>query len=227
LYQTNKTEINWRFGSSPNGFGYQDKYTPTDPSGNGISSAPEGRIDGKHLWEYGATSDHAGSLTSAVISSAQAQPSAFSVTMNRAWNSNCTAVNLTVTIQATSNFTATGSLKFRTVMVERVIHFSSPPGSNGETHFEDVAIKSFPTIQAGIPMAGTWQNGQTQTFTLSCEVPVYTRKKEEIAMVGFIQDDGNKRIEQAVRADKMPVPAEALSAISAKVDLTLQQHHQS
>ena len=34
--------------------------------------------------------------------------------------------------------------------------------------------------------------GQTQTFTLSCPIPAYTRDKSEIAMVGFIQDEAKQ-----------------------------------
>ncbi len=39
-------------------------------------------------------------------------------------------------------------------------------------------------------------------------------------MVGFIQDDGNKNVLQAARADKVPVPADALTGLNAKVDVT-------
>src|SRR5262249_30832592 len=156
-----------------------------------------------------AVSSHPGYLTSTVIATAQSFTSAFSVTMNRAWNRGCTAVTLTVNIQATANFTASGALVFRTVMVERLIQFSVSPGSNGEMTFEDVVIKSFPTLQAGVPLQGGWTTGQTKTFTLNCVIPSYARKKEEIAFVGFIQDDGNQKVAQAVRADKEPLPSDA------------------
>jgi len=219
LYQTNKAEINWRYGS--NGYGYASQDNATAPvTSPGINSAPSGRIDGQHQWIFGATSDHPVTLTNAVISTAQSYTSAFSITMNRAWNKTCTAINLTVTIQATAPFTSVGALIFRTVMVERNIQFSVQPGTNGETHFEDVAIKSFPTLQQGTPMASTWTLGQTQTFTMSCPLPSYTRKKDEVALVGFIQDDGNKKVAQAARADKAAIPDDAISGVSAQVDLT-------
>ena len=141
--------------------------------------------------------------------------------MNRAWDKTCSAVNLTVTIQATAPFTATGPLVFRTVMVEKAIHFATAPGSNGEKDFYDVVIKSFPTIQYGISMASTWTIGQTQTFTLNCPIPSYTRDKSQVAFVGFIQDDGNKKVAQAVRVSNAALPPDALAGISANiVDLT-------
>lgn len=204
LYQTNKTEIDWRYAT----YGY------------GISSAPSGRMDGQNVTVFGAASDHPADLTSTIIATAQSYTSAFSVTMARAWNVGCTAVNLTVNIQATANFQSVGALVFRTVMVERLIQFSVQPGTNGEKDFEDVAIKSFPTLQGGIPMASTWTVGQTQTFTLSCPLPTYTRKKSQVAFVGFIQDDGTKKVAQAVRVGTAAVPTASMAAMGASVNIT-------
>lgn len=210
LYKTNKAEIDWRFKSAAAG-GYG--YTP------GISSAPSSKIDGQEATVFGATSGHPLYLNNTVINTAQSYTSAFSITMNRDWDATGSSINLTVTIQATAPFTAVGPLVFRTVMVERLIQFSVQPGSNGEKDFEDVAIKSFPTLQNGVAMASSWTLGQTQTFTLNCPIPTYTRKKEEVAFVGFIQDDGNQKVAQAVRAAKAPLTNDAV-AIGAKVPVT-------
>ena len=210
LYQTDKTEIDWRWKTGGGAYGYNPP----------INSAPSSKIDGQEATAFGAVSSHPGYLTSNVITSAQSYTSAFTITMTRAWNKTCSAVTLTVNIQATANFSAVGPLVFRTVMVERLIQFATSPGSNGEMTFEDVAIKSFPTLQAGISMASNWTVGQTQTFTLNCPIPSYTRKKTEIAFVGFIQDDGNQKVAQAARADKQALPSDAISAPAAKVDPT-------
>jgi hypothetical protein len=221
LYKTNQAEIDWRYKAPSAGYGYASQNNASSAiTSQGVNSAPSGRIDGQHQWVFGATSDHPTYMSNAIITTAQSYTSAFSITMTRAWNKTCSAVNLTVNIQATASFTSSGNLVFRTVMVERLIQFSVQPGTNGETTFEDVAIKSFPSIQSGVSMASNWTIGQTQTFTLSCPIPSYTRKKEEIAFVGFIQDDGNKKVAQACRADKVPLPADALAGIAAQVDLT-------
>ena len=210
LYQTNKVEIDWRWKSVANG-GYG--YIPA------INSAPSGKIDGEAPTVFGAASAHPANLNNNVISTAQSFTSAFSISVSRAWDASCSSINLTVSIAATANFTAVGALKFRTVMVENIIDFPTAPGSNGEKHFEDVAIKSFPTLQSGISMASNWIVGQTQTFTLNCPIPSYARKKEEIAFVGFIQDDGNQRVAQAVRVQKSVLSNDAI-ALSAKVAAT-------
>ena len=210
LYQTNKVEIDWRWKSVANG-GYG--YIPA------INSAPSGKIDGEAPTVFGAASAHPANLNNTVISTAQSFTSAFSISVSRAWDASCSSINLTVSIAATANFTAVGALKFRTVMVENNIDFLTAPGSNGEKHFEDVAIKSFPTLQSGISMASNWIVSQTQTFTLNCPIPSYARKKEEIAFVGFIQDDGNQRVAQAVRVQKSVLSNDAI-ALSAKVAAT-------
>lgn len=220
LYRTNQAEIDWRWKSAASGnYGYPSQNTAATAITDGINSAPSGRLDGQHQWTFGAASDHPANLSNAAISTAQSYTSAFSITMTRDWNSTGTAITLTVNIVATAPFTAVGNLVFRTVMVERLIQFSVQPGTNGEKDFEDVAIKSFPSLQAGTPMASTWTIGQTQTFTLNCAIPSYTRKKEQIAFVGFIQDDGNRKVAQAVRADKAQLTNDAV-AIGAKVPVT-------
>lgn len=214
LYQTDKAEIDWRYKSTANG-GYG--YVPA------VTYAPFGKIDGQSLAVYGSTGssvDHPVNVSNAMIATAQSYTSAFSITMTRAWDQTCSAVNLTINIQATAPFTAVGNLVFRTVLVERLIQFSVQPGTNGEKDFNDAARKSYPSLQTGVPMASSWTVGQTQTFTLNCVLPNYIVKKEEIAFVGFIQDDGDQKVAQACRADKVPLPQDALSTLGAKVNVT-------
>jgi len=197
LYQTNKTEIDWRYRSqSAGGYGYN--------SPGGITSAPNGKMDGQNPTVFGASSDHPANLNNSVISAAQAVPTPFSINVLRAWDPTFSALTVTVNISASAAFTATGNLICRVVMIERRIKFATQPGTNGEKDFDDVVIKSFPSIQAGTPMAASWTNGQTQTFTLSCPLPAYTRDKSEVAIVAFIQDDAasSKLIWQAGVAEK-------------------------
>jgi hypothetical protein len=192
LYQTNKAEIDFRYKStSGGGYGYA------------ISSAPSGKMDGQNVTVFGASSNHPANLTSGVISTAASYTSAFNIDMKHEWNSTKSAVVVTVNIAATANFSAVGNLVFRCIMVEKVIQFSVQPGTNGEKLFEDVAIKSYPTLQNGTAMQANWTNGQTQSFVLTCSLPSYIRSIEQIGMVGFIQDDGNYKVAQAARSKVM------------------------
>ena len=181
-----------------------------------------GILDGKHQWSFGASNDNPSSLNSGIISAAQSQTSAFSVSMSSTWDVTYSALNLSVTILATANFTSTGLLVFRTVMVENEINFNSPPGTNNEKKFKNVVVAAFPTLQNGISMAPTWSVNQSQTFTLNCQLPNYVRDKSQIAFIGFVQDDGNKSIEQAAQTSATPFidDVKAISALAPSFSCT-------
>jgi len=195
LYQTDQAEINWRYSAA--GYGYQSQDTPTNSIISGINSAPSGRCDGQHSWVFGAVGDHPAYMTSSVIATAQSYTSPFSISMTPVWSPTYTAITLTVNIQASANYTSTGSLIFRLVLIEKEVHFATAPGSNGEKNFYHPVRMSYPSIQLGTPMASGWITGQSQTFTINCVLPSYIVQKGEIAFVGFIQDDGNKNVLQS------------------------------
>ena len=196
LYRTNNSECDWRYRSiSGGGYGYNPP----------ITYVPFGKIDGQAQTLFGASNDQAVNLNSQVIATAQSFTTPFSIGMTREWNSSQGAVNLTVSINASANFTTSGPLRFRLVMVEREIHFTTPPGTNGQKDFENVAVKSFPTLQQGTLLSSTWAPGQSQTFTINCPIPAYVRSKSEVAFVGFIQDDGTQKVWQTALCDKAKI----------------------
>jgi hypothetical protein len=218
LYQTNITEINWRYQAG--GYGYQSQDTPASSVSNGVNSAPSGRIDGQHAWVFGTTSDHPGYMTSAAIASAQAVMSPFSISMTPVWSPAYSAVTLTVNIQASQNFTSTGSLVYRLVLIEREVNFATAPGTNGEKNFYHPVRKSYPNIQTGTPMASGWLNAQTQTFTINCVLPSYINQIGECSFVGFIQDDGNKKVLQSFIVSVPPLANDA-NALAISIPTTV------
>lgn len=211
LYRTNQAEIDWRYKAT--GYNYQSQNTPTSAISNGINSAPSGRIDGQHQWTFGAASDHPGNLTTAAINSAQSQTTNFSIAMNQAYDATFSNCVITVTVASSTAFTSVGNLMFRLCLVERQIQFASAPGSNGETLFKDAVRKSYPTVTSGTVVTGmgtalntSWTAGQSQTFTINCVIPSYINDKSQMAFVGFIQDDGNKKVYQAGRTAQPSIP---------------------
>ncbi|HWY12920.1 MAG TPA: T9SS type A sorting domain-containing protein [Bacteroidia bacterium] len=198
LFQTDKTEIQWR------------AYT----YGYAVSSAPSGRIDGQSQVVFGAASDHPGYMTQGIINTAAAVTSPFSISMLRSWDPTFTTMTATVSITAAQNYTSTGALVFRTVMVEKAIHFATPPGTNGEKDFYYAARKSYPTIQSGTSLPTSWITGQNQTFTIACVAPSYIVTKAEVELVGFIQDDGNRKVQQAA-ITRAPNDAQANGLVSS------------
>src|SRR5581483_1617370 len=84
LFQTDKTEIQWR------------AYT----YGYAVSSAPNGRIDGQSQTVFGAASDHPGNMTQSIINTATAVTSPFTLTMLRSWDPGFTTMTATISITA-------------------------------------------------------------------------------------------------------------------------------
>ncbi len=207
LYQTNKTEIDWRWKSLANG-GYG--YSPA------INSAPSSKIDGREATVFGASSGHPANLNNNVISNAVSKPSAFNIIMTRDPITNAsTSAVVNVTIQATAPYNSNGgNLVFRNVLVERLITFSVQPGTNGEKIFEDVACKSYPTLQNGTTLSQTWTQGQIMTFSMNCVFPSYIRTKTQIEFVGFIQNDATQFVEQVSRTD---IPHLSFDAVASSV----------
>ncbi|MEI6019595.1 MAG: T9SS type A sorting domain-containing protein [Bacteroidota bacterium] len=210
LYQTDKTEIDWRWKSGTANY----NYVPA------VTYAPLGKIDGQSQAVFGATGgspDHPANLTNAIITTACSYTSAFNVTMSRsAITSTSTSADVFVTIQATGPYTTGSNLVFRNVLVERLINFSVQPGTNGEKDFNDAARKSYPTLQNGTALPTTWTVGQVMTFSMSCVFPPYIMSNAQIEFVGFIQNDGTQKVEQTTRTDIQHLGFDA-SAVSPYV----------
>ncbi len=90
----------------------------------------------------------------------------------------------TVVILNLSSNLSSGNYKLRVMAIERLIHYGSPPGTNGETDFAYCYRKSFPDINgvAAPTTAGTY----TYTYT-------YKRLPEwvdtSLVTVAFVQND--------------------------------------
>jgi hypothetical protein len=227
LYKTNQAEIDYRYRGTPSGYGYPAQYSQTNTATSGINSAPTGLLDGKHAWQFGATSDHPFYLTATVINSANVQPTNFSIAMTTSWSPTFTNCIVTTTLTSSSNFTSTGNMMFRLCLVERTINFNTAPGSNGEKDFYDAVRKSYPTVMSGTAVTSmgtaitnTWTAGQTVTLQLSCNIPSYIIDYGQMAFVGFIQEDiagnVNKPVYQAARSAQPSIPNEA-KAISVAI----------
>ena len=125
-YKANKAENDWRYqGTGFPGYGYPGQFTPTAGISNGIFTSPTGMIDGQHQWNFGTNSDHPASLTYSTINTAQAIMSPFTIGMLRSWDATYSSVTVTISITASQNYTATGTLVYRLVMVAKCISCST------------------------------------------------------------------------------------------------------
>ncbi len=135
--------------------------------------------------------------TQAKIDAAYAIPATHDITMTHSFSSDYDSVFITMNITCTQ--TGTGTLKARVGLIEKIIDFTAPPGTNGETEFQYVMRKMYPNATGTVVTADTLN--ETQTITLVGATPSYTYDISELAVVGFIQNDANKSIKQAAFSD--------------------------
>lgn len=143
----------------------------------------------------GSWSGDPAGLTQSKINSEASINSPFSIALTHTFNTANDSIFIQCKITCTQAVTMT-TPKLRLAMIEKLITFANPPGSNGETQFEHVMRKMYPDA-TGTTLAGPWTVGQTQTLTFKEKIPSYIYKKTEIATVAWIQDDSNKKIHQA------------------------------
>jgi len=97
-------------------------------------------------------------------------------------------------IQAAQDFSE-NFLRAHCVVVEKLIHFNSPPGFNGETDFYDVMKKMLPG-PTGTAMKSTWIDGEYKVIARSWKLEnVYD--VDQLSVVGFVQNSNTKIAHQS------------------------------
>lgn len=203
LYQQNTTEPTSR----------QSYYYPSGSD----RFAPQGRLNGHELGRGDADGNNgnAGFLSQDSIDLEYQVDAPFSLTTGYTWNSAYDSITITTTITAAQAFSTANPLTLQLAIIEEHIHYATAPGSNGEKDFEFVMRKMVPN-QNGQTLAGTWTNGQTQTFVNKVKLPTYIWNKGEVAIVGFIQEstpnpgpNTTRNIHQAAYGDPQPLALDA------------------
>ncbi len=151
--------------------------------GTGI---PKTAIDGNHF------NGHPADWNVNTINNRQAVPSPFDIDVE--YSVSPTTVSVEVTVTASQEFTD-ANLRLHTVVIEELIEFDEPAGSNGETSFKHVMKQMLPN-QNGTTIQNEWQSGESQTFEFSwAHANVYNLG--ELAMVVFIQNNTSREVHQA------------------------------
>jgi len=143
-------------------------------------------------------------LNQTKIDAAYAIPATFNMTLTHSLSADAATMTIDVTVTSVGAFTSTGALKLHVAIAEREIQFASAPGNNGETKFEGVMRDMVPNA-SGTTLPGTWTAGQSQSFNFSVTVPTYVYDYEELAVVAFIQSDGNKAVQNAAYSAPQPL----------------------
>ena len=163
----------------------------------GVSGVPYGRVDGVEIAnDCGAYAGAPSCLNQAEINTANAITSPFTINLVHWFNAANDSIFINCEITCTQNITMT-TPRVRVAMLEKLITLTNPPaGTNGETQFENVMRKMYPTAN-GTAMVGTWTVGQKKVVSFKEKIPTYIYNKSEIATIAWVEDDQNKSVKQA------------------------------
>lgn len=165
----------------------------------GVNFAPWGEMDGAIPPGMSGqqSPNHPGYVVQdpSTITTAGAVATPFTITIS---SYSISGGNISATIGIESSQTVSNTnLKLRAALVE-TLNYTTPPGTNGETHFPNVVRQMYPSAD-GQTIASSWSSGQSNSYTISGAVPSYVDLDNEHFLVVWIQDDGDKSVKQAAR----------------------------
>ncbi|MCX7735470.1 MAG: choice-of-anchor D domain-containing protein [Candidatus Kapabacteria bacterium] len=178
---------------------FHPNFPGTDPFNAENPTMHNGRTDYysvsgvPHFVFLGTVRGHPGNIANIGSSIAalrtQMSPITINITESRT-GSNSTVEVEVHTSQALSN------KKLRICVVEQLVVYSTPPGSNGEKEFPWVVRRMLPDHNGTtITLAANETKKFTQNFTLQS-----SWDKSKVYIVAFIQDDGTKEVLQAAQS---------------------------
>jgi len=168
----------------------------------GVSGVPHGVMDGT------AFANDCGYYVGAPYCADQADidgrygvTSPFSITVVPALTPGFDSVTVDVTVQTPAIFTGT-TMKLQVVLVEKLVTFTSAPGTNGETVFHHVLRKDMNNANmAGYTIPNSWGAAESHTYSFTIAIPNFIYKHSEMAVVAFVQDNSTKEVHQTEVAD--------------------------
>ncbi len=180
-----------------------------------VPFAPYGRLDGTGLGTGTAAPSspgHVANLTQTDINNDAAMTSPFNITVTHAWSGSVgDSVTATVNITAVSAFAPAGAnLKLRIAVIEHLT-YTNAPGTNGEKDFHNVVREMVPDAN-GTQLPNSWTASQTQSYTIKGKLPAFVDKSNnEVRLVAWIQNDGDKSIPQAAQSTYVPLTVDGAS----------------
>ena len=205
---------------------YQVSWPGTDPMNAQNPTQPETRrnyynVTGVPFITYDGNTNIGGTfpgdLSQAEIDAQYNTPSSFDFDLSHTVSADYDSVFITAAITATENInisTGTNPLRLHILLVEKEINFDSPPGTNGERNFYNVMRVMLPN-DLGTALPSVWATGDDTVITIKALIPSYIYSLNQVAIIGFIQNNNNKNIMQAAATPALPVANDAgVSAIS-------------
>jgi len=161
-----------------------------------VNSVPYALMDGVAVTGINYTG-YPNNLSQADINAEYAVPSPFDLDVEHTLSAGLDSIFITIHVTATQAYSSSpNQVRLHTDLIEKHIHFTTAPGSNGETDFYNVVRKMIPST-AGKILASNWIVGQDTTVTYATPIPSYIYDVAQLAVVCFIQNNATKAVEQA------------------------------
>ena len=161
----------------------------------GVGYVPYSVLDGNY---------YAGSATGWNINTVNNRynvPSPFSMALQAVLNTAQDSIFVTMVAQATD--AVSGALAAHNVVIEKNIHFNTPPGTNGEKDFKNVMKKMLPT-KDGTTMPSSMTTGDYIIVQEAWKLEnIYDLA--QLAAVAFIQNKTTKEVHQSVNSSTDPL----------------------
>lgn len=135
--------------------------------------------------------------TQSEIDNFKTRISSFDITLSHTFSADMDSVFVSMTFTCTNDISTTKAFKAHIVLAEENIKFSTPPGSNGEKNFYMVVRKMYPSASGTLIIKQQWLKGESQTINIAKPLPSYIYNTSELRVVGFIQNNEDKKVLQA------------------------------
>ncbi len=134
--------------------------------------------------------------TQSDIDNLKTRMSPFDITLSHTLSADMDSIYITMTFTCTQDISTTGAFRAHIVLAEENIKFSTAPGSNGEKSFYMVVRKMYPSATGTLIFKQQWLKGESQTIHIAQPLPSYIYNIPELRVVGFIQDNKDKKVLQ-------------------------------
>lgn len=166
----------------------------------GVGGVPYAAMDGTAV-SGGSYLGAPANTTQAKIDNEYAVPSPFELYINQRLSAGNDTIYVTMLGKATQS--TSGTYLVHIAVIEKHIHFNSPPGTNGEKDFYNVMKKMLPSA-SGTAISGTFSAGDYFVIEQAWKLAnVYNIN--ELSVVGFIQNNQNKKVQQAANTSSTPI----------------------
>lgn len=169
----------------------------------GVTGVPDVFLDAYSSGNPTAT------ITDATIQNAYQVPSPYEISISNTLLPDYNSLRIDVTVKLTG--VVSGSPSLRVAALEKVITWTTPPGTNGERVFHHVLKKFLPNTN-GVKMPEITKIGESHTYSYIYKFDkLYDFKNLETA--AFIQNDATKEVYQSENAAVIYTPSPSDDAV--------------